>query len=110
MSTAIALPGNSDRTFLTHLLARGLENERDVVERQAMGDGDIRRWPGRQEDGHGAAQGEAHHGLVEGNPGAALAHNEIIVCTGLRIRCSGIQYWCSGNATLSPHSPSDRSI
>ena len=46
MSTAIALPGNSDRTFLTHLLARGLENERDVVERQAMGDGDIRRWPG----------------------------------------------------------------
>ena len=28
MHTAMALPGNSDNTFLTHLLARGLEDER----------------------------------------------------------------------------------
>ena len=47
MSMAMALPGNSDSTFLTHLLARGLEDERYVVERfQAMADGDIRRLPG----------------------------------------------------------------
>ena len=47
MNTAMALPGNSDSTFLTHLLARGLEDDRYVVERfQAMVDGDIRRWPG----------------------------------------------------------------
>ena len=47
MNIAMALPGNSDSTFLTHLLARGLEDERYVVERfQAMADGDIRRCPG----------------------------------------------------------------
>ena len=49
MNTAIALPGNSDRTFLTHLLARGLEDDRYVVERfQALADGDIRRMPGEE--------------------------------------------------------------
>ena len=44
MNTAMALPGNSDSTFLTHLFARGFEDQRYVVERfQAMVDGDIRR-------------------------------------------------------------------
>ena len=28
MNAALALPGNSDSTFLTHLLARGLEDDR----------------------------------------------------------------------------------
>ena len=34
MNMAMALPGNSDSTFLTHLLARGLEDDRYVVERR----------------------------------------------------------------------------
>ena len=36
MNTSLALPGNSDSTFLTHLFARGLEGQRYVVERFAQ--------------------------------------------------------------------------
>ena len=40
MNAAMALPGNSS-TFLTHVLVRGLEDDRYVVERfQAKADGD----------------------------------------------------------------------
>ena len=47
MSTAIAMPGNSASTFLTHFFGSGLADDRYVVERfKAHADGDIRPWPG----------------------------------------------------------------
>ena len=46
MNTAMAMPGNTAATFLTHFFGGGLEDERYVVERfKAMADGDIRPWP-----------------------------------------------------------------
>ena len=47
MTAALALPGNTAATFLTHFLGPGLaDDDRYVVERfKAMADGDIRRWP-----------------------------------------------------------------
>ena len=47
MSTEIAFPNNTASTFLTHLFASGLADDRYVVERfRAYADGDIRPWPG----------------------------------------------------------------
>ena len=46
MTTAMAMPGNTAATFLTHFFGSGLADERYVVERfKAMADGDIRPWP-----------------------------------------------------------------
>ena len=44
MSAAIAMPGNTASTFLTHFFGSGLSDDRYVVERfKAMIDGEIRR-------------------------------------------------------------------
>ena len=92
MSTAIAISGSTAATFLTHFFGRGLADERYVVERfRAMADGDIRRLPGEApaKTGRGARRTVATLKAVrEMRP----ARNEIIVCTGLRIR-GGVQYW-----------------
>ena len=96
MNMAMTLPGNSDNTFLTHLLARGLEDERYVVERfQALADGNIRRSPGDEPAKKGRRK--AKHTTVSLKDVQALrsARTEIFVCTGLRIRGGGIQYWGS---------------
>ena len=99
MSMAMALPGNSDSTFLTHLLARGLEDERYVVERfQAMADGDIRRLPGDAAPAKGRRNAKRTIATVKAVKEMRPARTEIIVCTGLRIKGSGIQYWPRGRA------------
>ena len=44
MSTAIALPGNTASTFLTHFFGSGLADDTYVIERfKALVNGDIRR-------------------------------------------------------------------
>ena len=92
MSTALAISGSTAATFLTHFFGPGLADERYVVERfQTMADGDIRPWP---------AEAPAKKGRRAKRVTAALktvramrpARNEIIVCTGLRLR-GGVQYW-----------------
>jgi len=92
MSTAMAISGSTTATFLTHFFGRGLADERYVVERfRAMADGDIRQLPGEipAKTGRGAKRTVATLKAVrEMRP----ARNEIIVCTGLRIR-GGVQYW-----------------
>ena len=46
MSTAVAIPGNTASTFLTHFFGSGLADDTYVVERfKTMVDGDIRRCP-----------------------------------------------------------------
>ena len=96
MNAAMAIPGNSDRTFLTHLLARGLEDERYVVERfQAMIDGDIHRIPADEPAKKGRRKAKRATASLKDVLGLRPARNEIIVCTGLSIRGSGIQYWGS---------------
>ena len=49
MTTAIAFPGNTASTFLTHFFGGGLADDRYVVERfKALADGDIRRCTGEE--------------------------------------------------------------
>ncbi len=96
MNTAMALPGNSDSTFLTHLFARGFEDQRYVVERfQAMVDGDIRRWPSDEKTAKGRRKAKRTTVSLKDVQALRPAHNEVIVCTGMRIRSSGVQYWGS---------------
>ena len=81
-------------TFLTHLVGLGLADERYVVQRfKSMLDGDIR--PVEAEASKAGRRRTAKRVLAslkqvkEMRPG----RNEIIVCTGLRIRNCGVQYW-----------------
>ena len=86
MNAAMAFPGNSS-TFLGHMLAGGLEDDRYVAERfQALADGDIRRWPGDEPAKKGRCK--AKRATVSPKDFQALrpASTEIIICTGLRIR------------------------
>ena len=91
MQPVQALSANAT-TFLTHLV--GLADERYVVQRfKSMLDGDIR--PIEAEAPKGSRRRKAKRVLAslkqvkEMRPG----RNEIIVCTGLRIRNCGVQYW-----------------
>ncbi len=81
-------------TFLTHLFGRGLEDERYAVERfRSMDDGEVRPLPagGRTAKGRRGAKREtaSRRTVRQMRP----ARDEIIVCTGLRIRDSGQQLW-----------------
>ena len=93
MNAAMALPGSSS-TFLTHMLARGLEDDRYVVERfQAMADGDICRSPGDEPAQKGRRKAKRKTVSLKGVQALRPARTEIIICTGLRIRSAGVQYW-----------------
>ena len=81
-------------TFLTHTFGRGLEDERYAVERfKSTMDGEIRPLPaGEAKTGSGRKRKRAtatRKAVREMRP----ARDEIIVCTGLRVRDSGVQYW-----------------
>ncbi len=82
------------RTFLTHTFGRGLEDTRYAVERfKSTMDGEIRPVPaGEAKTGSGRRTKRAtatRKAVREMRP----ARDEIIVCTGLRTRDSGVQYW-----------------
>ena len=87
-------PRREARTFLTHLFGRGLEDERYAVERfRSMDDGDIRPLPagGRTAKGRSGAKREtaSRRAVRQMRP----ARDEIIVCTGLKLKTSGVQIW-----------------
>jgi len=94
MTTAIALPGNTPRTFLVHDFGSGLEgDDRFVVERfRALADGDIRPVPSGAPNAKGGAR--AKRIVVSRKQAEALRPDltEIIICTGLRTR-GGRQAW-----------------
>ena len=81
-------------TFLTHLFGRGLEDTRYAVERfKSMDDGDVRPLPagGRTAKGRRGARREtaSRRTVRQMRP----ARDEIIVCTALNLKASGVQYW-----------------
>ena len=85
---------SESNTFLTHTFGRGLEDERYAVERfKSTMDGEIRPVPaGEAKAGNGRRTRRAtatRKAVREMRP----ARDEIIVCTGLRARDSGVQYW-----------------
>ena len=81
-------------TFLTHTFGRGLEDERYVVERfRSMDDGEVRPLPagGRTARGRRGARRETASRRVVRQ--MRPARDEIIVCTALNLKASGVQYW-----------------
>ena len=87
-------PKREAYTFLTHLFGRGLEDERYAVERfRSMDDGDILPLSAKGPAGRkrrGTKRETASRRVVRQ---MRPARDEIIVCTGLRIRDSGLQLW-----------------
>ena len=91
MQTATA-PGTHSRTFLIHMFRRGLDDNRYVVERyKSTFDGEIVRWPckGKSKTGKQPRQVMSLGAVKRIRP----ERDEIIVCTGVKIAGSGIQYW-----------------
>ena len=87
-------PDGNAYTFLTHLFGSGLEDERYAVERfKSLDDGDILPLPagGRTAKGRrGAKRATASRRAVRQ---MRPARDEIIVCTALNLKASGVQYW-----------------
>ena len=101
MSAAIAMPGNTAATFLTHFFGSGLADDTYVVERfRAMLDGDIRRC---DDEAPAAKKGRRKTKYPTATLKAVQAmrpeRNEVIVCTGLKTR-GGVQYWGSVSTGL----------
>ncbi len=100
MSAAIAFPGNTAATFLTHFFGPGLADDRYAVERfKAMADGDIRRCPDTAPKGGRSRGAKAVTATLKAVKEMRPAPNEIIVCTGLTSR-GGVQYWGAISTSL----------
>ena len=101
MSAALAIPGNTAATFLTHFFGPGLaDDDRYVVERfKAMADGDIRRCPDPAPSGRRRRKAKAVTATLKAVKEIRPLPNEIIVCTGLSSR-GGVQYWGSISTSL----------
>ena len=94
MTAALAIPGNTADTFLTHFFGSGLSDDRYVVERfKTMVDGDIRRCPDpAQPTGRGRCGANYATASLKAVRTMRPERNEVIVCTGLKSR-GGVQYW-----------------
>jgi len=91
MTPALAIPGNTASTFLTHFFGTGLSDERYVVERfRTFANGDIRPWSG-EVPGKGR-RAKRVTATLKAVKEMRPARTEIIVCTGLRTR-GGMQVW-----------------
>ena len=82
-------------TYLVHLFGRGLDGERYVVERyRSLASGEIR--PVQAEDPK-AKKGRRKRQRTVASAGAVKKmrpeRDEIIVCTALDLKASGIQLW-----------------
>ncbi len=100
MSAAIALPGNTAATFLTHFFGPGLADDRYVVEKfRALADGNIRPCSDPAPKGGRRRAAKAVTATLKAVKEMRPAPNEIIVCTGLKTR-GGVQYWGSVSTSL----------
>ena len=100
MTTAIAIPGNTASTFLTHFFGSGLADQRYVVERfKALANGDIRPWPGEAPATGKGRRAKRVTATLKAVKEMRPDRTEIIICTGLRTR-GGQQLWGSVAAGL----------
>ena len=90
--------GNAHRanteTILVHIFGRGLDDERYVVEKyQTLADGQIR--PVQFELPRRKGRGRPRHTIASVSAVKQMRpeRDEIIVCTGVKLAGSGIQYW-----------------
>ena len=100
MSAAMAMPGNTAETFLTHIFGPGLADSRYVVERfRTLADGDIRRCPDPAPKRGRSRQAKAVTATLKAVKEMRPGPDEIIICTGLGSR-GGVQYWGSRATSL----------
>ena len=84
--------GNA-RTYLTHIFGRGLDDERYVVERfHSAADGDIRPY-GDTEREKGGRKRPRKVMSLRSVQRLRPERDEIIVCTGVNLKDSGVQMW-----------------
>ena len=85
---------SESNTFLTHTFGRGLEDERYAVERfKSTMDGEIRPAPAVEAKTGGGRKAKRATATRKAVREMRPARDEIIVCTGLKLRTSGVQYW-----------------
>ena len=85
---------SESNTFLTHTFGRGLEDERYAVERfKSTMDGEIRPVPAMEAKTGGGRKTRCATATRKAIREMRPARDETIVCTGLRARDSGVQYW-----------------
>ena len=84
-------PRREANTFLTHLLSRGLADERYEVRRyKSSGGGELKPLSSAEKGGRRSKRVTASRRAVrEMRP----ARDELIVCTGLKVPGSGLQLW-----------------
>ena len=83
-------PKREANTFLTHLLSRGLADERYEIRRYKSTGGEVRPVPAADKGGRRSKRVTASRRAVrEMRP----ARDELIVCTGLKVPDSGLQLW-----------------
>ena len=84
-------PKPEANTFLTHLLSRGLADDRYEVRRyKSSGGGELRPLPAGESAGRRSKRVRASRRAVrEMRP----ARDELIVCKGLKVPESGLQLW-----------------
>ena len=86
------LQGNA-RTYLTHMFGRGLDDERYVVERfTSTADGEIRPFTGNRRSRDGRKRPRKVMSLRSVQR-LRPERDEIIVCTGVNLKDSGVQMW-----------------
>jgi len=93
MQTALAPRGDA-RTFLTHFVGGGLEDDRYVVETfRSLANGDIVPVPtaGTKPKGRRKARGTILP--LKAVEAMRPARDEIIIATGVRLRHCGVQFW-----------------
>ena len=82
------------RTFLVHLFGQGLEDDRYVVERyRSLANGEIR--PEQAEQGKTKGRRKPRRTIVSAGEVRKMRpeRDEIIVCTALNLKASGVQIW-----------------
>ena len=102
MTAAIAFPGNTASTFLTHFFGSGLADDSYVVERfKALACGDIRPVAGEEPATTKKGTRRVKRATATLNEVKELRpeRTEIIICTGLKSR-GGVQYWGSVSTSL----------
>ena len=93
------------QTYLVHVFGRGLEGDRYVIEKyRSLADGQIHAVEAEQ-PGTRARRGKRRTIMSAGAVKKLRPErDEIIVCTALNLKASGIQYWgASATGFLAAH-------
>ena len=93
MQTVLAPRGNA-RTFLTHFVGGGLDDDRYAVQRfRSLADGDIVPVQADGTKPRGRRKARPTIASLKAVEKMRPARDEIIIATGIKLRGSGVQLW-----------------